>query len=153
MNIKELYEQKTKLLPVKAVHITDIVEEYLEEPDCPMMCDIKNIVIDPDFDDGDGKVWYKLYLDFSPYEDYNKSVAIPALSLAVITLYPAASIIFFGTLYSIGWNPLNAMTSSIACIISPYCFYVLQHRRVFIAIEISTIRISVLLLTNFNRNQ
>ena len=73
MTIENLVNNKF-LIPIKNVQVTERLSQLAEEVDCPMRCDVVNIAIDSV--DEEGKV-YKLYLDFKPYEDFNKSVAIP----------------------------------------------------------------------------
>jgi len=71
MLIKDM--AKSNNFPIKGLQITDKLAQIGEEADSPMKCDIINIKINDPTEDV-----YCLYLDFKPYEEFNKSVAIPS---------------------------------------------------------------------------
>jgi hypothetical protein len=76
--VQQFYDNKRSLLPLENCVVTQETENTLEGPDSPMRCDIKNIQREENYDDPDtGKKAYELFLDFSPYEEFNKSVAKP----------------------------------------------------------------------------
>jgi len=71
MTIKELYRQGK--FPYTKMTVTKKLVDLAEEFDAPMKCNISNIRIENKEEDT-----YILYLDFAPYEIFNKTVAVPS---------------------------------------------------------------------------
>jgi len=69
MTIKDLYEKGK--FPYTNMTVTRRLAELAEEFDAHMKCDINAISFENDN-------MYSLYLDFSPYEKFNKTVAVPS---------------------------------------------------------------------------
>ena len=77
MKVVDFIQQQNFYFPVIGCRVLDSTSEALEGPDAGMMCDITNIVRDESMDYNDEK-YYKVYLNFKPYEEYNKVISIPS---------------------------------------------------------------------------
>lgn len=76
MKVIDFISQQGFYFPIVNCKIQSVAEEILEGPDVGMLCAITSINRYPNYDE-DGKKAYKVYLDYSRYEEYNKAMAIP----------------------------------------------------------------------------
>lgn len=77
MKVIDFINQQNFYFPVIGCRVLSNACDLLEAPDEGMKCNITNIIRDPSYDDDEYK-GYKVFLDFTPYEEYNKAMAVPS---------------------------------------------------------------------------